>query len=255
MKKILTVLFCMTMITTIFAQRGRGSGEVKWLSLSIKGGFGGSLLYNKDVMSDKNVKLNFSPAYSFGGRFGITYGDHVGINIEPTISNFGEVYSISDNTNGVVPYVKTQKLKSFDLFVSLRYISDYGFYVEAGPQFSTMKSASVKNDPSNLLFTDENSVNDYKTNFADKFTSIAAGMGFAAINGDRVQLFIGLRGAYAFGDLNPDYHVLNDGVYHPTTTFTAKTSPITLKLMAELNYFFGFWGDATCGKGRMMFFQ
>ena len=254
MKKIVLMLLCILSVACSYAQRGhngRGNGEVKWLSLAIKGGYGGSTFFNKDVMADQNVKLNFlSPSYSYGGRFGITYGDHISLNIEPQFSSFSQEYNIGD---GVEPYTKTQKFKSLDYLVSLRYVNAYGFYFEAGPQFSTLKSASVKNSKSGT-FTE--GTQPYMQNFADKFTSIAAGLGYALYNGDRFQVNLGLRGSYVLGDFDPNYYVLNDGVYHPAgTTFTAKTSPFSLKLMAELNYFFGFWGNATCGKGRLMFFQ
>ena len=254
MKKLISVFVISLIISSAFAQRHGGNGEIKWLSLAIKGGYGGTVFFNQDVMDDKNVSVNYlSPSYSYGGRFGITYGDHIGINVEPLMSGFSQEYSIND---GVQPYNKKQKFTSFDLFVSLRYINDYGFYFEAGPQFSTLKTAVVENDIDGA-FTDENSVNDYKTNFAEKFTSIGAGLGFAAINGDRIQLFVGLRANYTLGNFvtNSSYYVLQDGVYNPTGSFTAKTSPLTYKLMLELNYFFGFWGDANCGRGRLMFFQ
>ena len=254
MKKIVSLVLICLFISSAIAQRHGGNGEVKWLSLSIKGGYGGTVFFNQDVMSDQNVSVNYlSPSYSFGGRFGITYGDHFGINIEPLWSGFSQEYSINNGTN---PYNKTQKFTAFDLFVSLRYISDYGFYVEAGPQFSTLKTASVDNDIDDS-FTDGNPLNEYKSNFAEKYTSIGAGLGFAAINSDRLQLFVGLRANYSLGNFveNSSYYVLNDEVYSPSGTFTAKTSPFTYKLMLELNYFFAFWGDASCGRGRLMFFQ
>jgi hypothetical protein len=254
MKKIVSLILISLAISSAIAQRHGGNGEVKWLSLAIKGGYGGTLFFNQDVMNDQNVSTNFlSPSYSYGGRFGLTYGDHFGLNVEPLMSGFSQEYSIN---NGTQPYIKKQKFSSFDLFVSLRYISDYGFYAEIGPQFSTLKTASVENDIEGA-FTDENPLNEYKTNFAEKYTNIAAGIGFAAINGDRLQLFVGIRGSYAIGNFeeNLDFYVLNDGVYNPGINFTAKTSPFTLKLMLELNYFFAFWGDASCGRGRLMFFQ
>jgi hypothetical protein len=251
MKKFISVIILSLIISSLFAQRG-GRGQVKWLSLAIKGGYGGNLLLNKDIQNDANVKVNYlSPHYSYGGRFGITYGDNIGINVEPLWSGFNQEYTIK----AASPYIKTQKFKSMDIFVSLRYITNYGLYIEAGPQFSTLKSATVKNDKDDA-FT-ETQLGEYKSNFAKKYTSVAFGVGFAAINGDRLQLFVGLRANYGLGNFvdNSSFYVLNDGVYHPQYTFSAKTSPITYKLMIELNYLFGFWGDATCGKGRLIFFK
>jgi hypothetical protein len=251
MKKLISVIIISLIFSSLFAQHD-GRGQVKWLSLAIKGGYGGNLLLNKDIQNDANVKVNYlSPHYSFGGRFGITYGDNIGINVEPLWSGFNQEYTIK----AASPYIKTQKFKSMDIFVSLRYITDYGLYVEAGPQFSTLKSASVKNNIDGA-FT-ESQLSEYKSNFAKKNTSVAFGVGFAAINGDRLQLFVGLRANYGLGNFvdNSSFYVLNDGVYQPQYNYSAKTSPITYKLMLELNYLFGFWGDATCGKGRLIFFK
>jgi hypothetical protein len=253
MKNLISFIILSLIISSTFAQRHGGNGEIKWLSLSLKGGYGGSVLLNKDVLNDDSVSVNFlSPHYSFGGRFGITYGDNFGINVEPLWSGFQQEYSLK---GGGQPYTKTQKFTSFDLLFTLRFITDYGFYLEAGPQFSTLKTAEVENSIDEA-FT-ENQLSDYKTNFAQKNTSLAFGLGFAAINGDRLQLFVGLRANYGFGNFveNGSFYVLNDGVNQPSYASTAKTSPITYKLMLELNYFFGFWGDATCGRGRLIFFK
>ena len=255
MKKIFLFLFTILTVTT-YAQRHRasGNGEIKWLSLAVKGGFGGTMLFNNDVSSDDNVSQDFlSPSYEFGGRFGITYGDYIGLGVEVLSAGFSQDYSISDGI--VVPYTKKQKFTTMDFVVALRYTSPYGFYFEAGPKFSTLKTASVENSVE-ANFTDE-LVNDYMTNFTEKHTSIIAGLGYALYNGDRFQVNLGLRGSYGLGNMqeNENYYVLNDGVYMPQGSFSAKTSPFTLKATLELNYTFGFWGDASCGRGRLMFFQ
>ena len=254
MKNVL-ILFFSLLVTTGFAQRHGGNGEIKWLNFSVKGGYGGTMLFNSDVSSDGNATQDFlSPSFEFGGRFAIGYGDFVSIGVEVLSAGFGQSYSINDPN--MQAYDKKQKFTSFDILPTIRYTSPYGFYFEAGPKFSTLKSASVENSLDGA-FTDENSTQDYMANFTENFTSVVAGLGMAIHNGDRLQLTIGLRGSYALGDFveNENYYVLNDNVYRPQGSFTAKTSPFTLKLMLEVNYIFGFWGDASCGRGRLMFFQ
>ncbi len=255
MKNVL-ILFFSLLITTGYAQRHRGNGEIKWLNISAKAGYGGTMLFNSDVSSDGNVTQAFlSPSYEFGGRFAIGYGDFVSLGVEVLSAGFGQTYSINPpNEQG---YDKTQKFTSFDILPTLRYTSPYGFYFEAGPKFSTLKTATVENSVDGS-FTDENLPQDYMLNFSEKFTSVVAGLGMAVHNGDRLQVNLGLRASYALGNFteeNPDYYVLNDGVYIPEGSHTANTSPFTLKLMLEVNYIFGFWGNASCGRGRLMFFQ
>ena len=254
MKKITILILLLFVTSVIYSQKRskkRGS-VVKWLSLELKGGYGNSLLINSTTMTDENIAMDFfNSAYSYGGRFGITYGNNLSVSFEVLSSAFSQNYDINDNTN---IYLKTQEFKSLDYLALIRYTSDYGFYFEAGPKFSTLKSATIKNSE-NFNFTNENN---YIDNFNEKYTSIAAGLGFAVFRTDRLNINLGLRGSYVFNDFvkNANFYAVNDGVYRPDiTTGTSSTNPLSVKVMLGVNYFFGFWGDASCGRGRIMFFQ
>lgn len=251
MRKIVFVLIVLLLSTSLYAQKRRGS-TIKWISLAVKGGYGNSILFNQDVSADANTNLDYlSPAYNIGGRFGLTFGDNFGVYIEGLSSGFKQSYDINTGTDS---YTKTQEFKSFDIVLDLRYTSDYGFYVEAGPVFNNLKSALETNTIDGTIPRDN-----YVDNFADKYNSLMFGLGFAAFRGDRLSVNVGLRGTYALGDFVEDpgsFYVLNDGVYHPTNIGTgAATNPFSAKIMLEVNYFFAFWGDASCGRGRLIFFQ
>ena len=251
MKKISLLLFLLSFTFLISAQR-RGSSTIKWLSLEVKGGYGTTILFNSDVAAENDVSMDyFSGAYNYGGRFGITFGDYVGVFVEGMLENFKQNYNIIPG-EPLLPYVKTQSFKSLDWIFELRYTNDYGFYVEAGPVFSTLKSAEETNDQ-NYGFIPRN---DYIENFSKKNTGLMFGFGFALARTDRLNISLGLRGTYMFGDFvtNDNFYVLNDGVYSGTST-NAATNPFSIKLQFGVNYFFGFWGDASCGRGRLMFFQ
>jgi len=257
MKKIILILAVLLLSTSIYAQRSKKRGStIKWISLAVKGGYGNSILFNADVSADPNVTINYlSPAYNIGGRFGLTFGDNFGVYLEVLSSSFSQEYEISPVS--VVPYVKKQEFKSLDMILELRYTSDYGFYVEAGPVFHTLKSASETNSDESLVFTPNRDEN--LDDFADKYNSLMFGIGFAAFRGDRLNVNVGLRGTYALGDFVVDpgsFYVLDDGANYPPPASTgAATNPFSAKIMLEVNYFFAFWGDASCGRGRMMFFQ
>ncbi|MEN8119520.1 MAG: outer membrane beta-barrel protein [Bacteroidota bacterium] len=251
MRKIVFVLVILLLSINLYAQkRAKKRGTtIKWISLAVKGGYGNSILFNQDVFADDNTTINFlSPAYNFGARFGLTFGDNFGIYVEPLLSTFKQDYDINTGTDS---YTKTQKFKSFDILLNLRYTSAYGFYVEAGPVFNSLKSAEETNSIDGITR------NNYIDNFADKYKSLMFGLGFAAFRGDRLSVNVGLRGTYALGDFVEDptsFYVLNDDIYRATGT-NAKTNPFSAKIMLEVNYFFAFWGDASCGRGRLMFFQ
>ena len=253
MKKIVFILVVLLLSTSLYAQRRKKRGStIKWISLAVKGGYGNSILFNSDVTADDNVNLNYlSPAYDIGGRLGVTFGDNFGVFFEALSSNFSQEYDIKDGTTS---YIKTQEFKSLDMILELRYTSDYGFYVEAGSVFNNLTSATETNSEQ-LAFVPNRDEN--LDDFAGNYNSLMFGLGFAAFRGDRLSVNVGLRGNYALGDFVKDsgsFYVLDDGVYNTTGTGAA-TNPFSAKIMLEVNYFFAFWGDATCGRGRMMFFQ
>ena len=253
MKRIILVVTILILTTSIYAQRHKKRGTtIKWLSVELKGGYGNSMLLNSDVSAENNVTVNgLSPAFNIGGTFGITFGDNFGVFVEGLSSSFTEEYDIKPEVG--TPYQKTQEFKSFDIVMALRYTGDYGFYVEAGPVFNSLKSATETNSISGSFFPRDDNLN----NFAEKYNSMMFGLGFAAFRGDRLTVNVGLRGTYALDGfvVNPSsYYVLNDGVYNGEETGAA-TNPLSIKVMLGVNYFFAFWGNASCGRGRIMFFQ
>jgi len=252
MKKFGLVVLLLLILFSAQAQRGKrgSSSTIKWFSLAVKAGYGNSVFLNTEIKNDKNVVFEyFTPSYFYGGRFGFTYGEFVGISFEYLNSAFGQKYEPQLPT----PYTKEIKLKSTDMLVLFRYTNEFGFYLELGPKFSTLKSADITSTSASVVIP-----TNPKEKFADKFTSVVFGLGFMPYRGERVTLSLGVRGSYATNTImaNESYFLLNDpGGYSLGTYTNNKTNPLTLQVALELNYFFGFFGDATCGRGRLMFFQ
>lgn len=249
MKQLIFILAALILSTSVYGQRRKKRGTtVKWISLTLKGGYGNSILFNSDVSADENANFDYlSPAYNMGGSLGMTFGDNVGVFFEGLSSTFKQNYDIKNATS---VYTKTQEFKTMDIGIALRYTSDYGFFVEAGPVFNVLKKATETN--TTTIAQRDN----YIGNFTSNYNSLMFTMGFAAFRGDRISVNLGLRGTYAFGDFveNSDFYVLDDDVYKGPHTGAA-TNPFSAKVMLEVKYFFAFWGDATCGRGRIMFFQ
>ena len=253
MKKINLLILFLFVALSINAQHRKKSSMIKWLSFEVKGGYGTTILFNSDVSSEENTNMDhFSGAYNFGGRFGITFGDYVGIFVEGMSEHFKQEYELIPG-EPLLPYTKTQDFTSMDWLFELRYTNDYGFYVEAGPVFSTLKSAEESNDEDYQFLPRDN----YIQNFSEKNTGLMFGLGMALARSERITLSLGLRGTYMFGDFveNDNFYVLQDGVYMPASNTGASTNPFSIKIMLGFNYFFGFWGNASCGRGRLMFFQ
>ena len=248
MKKIILFVFVVLMAVNVAGQRRRT--PVNWLSIAVKGGFGNSVFINQDITNDANVTQDYmSLSKVMGLRFGITHGDYVGISIEGMKSSFEQKLILNNPT----PYIKTTSFTSIDIAALFRYTSDYGFYFEAGPKFVRLDSVSERNSITGK-FLPTDSLFGYYT---DRPKSFIVGLGFSAMRTDRVTLTLGVRGTYMLDNFeaDPNYFVLNDGLYIPDYVPNAETKPFTMQVLIELNYFFGFWGDASCGRGRLMLFQ
>ena len=94
-------------------------------------------------------------------------------------------------------------------------------------------------------------------NYTSKFTSLVLGFGFAVYKNERLDVNLGARFAYSFTDFTPgySYNIVDDGYYIPTDDILTATNPLSVRGILEVNYYFAFWGDATCGKGRLMLFK
>lgn len=246
-KSIVLVVLILFTSTFSFSQRRRTPTTVKWFSLAAKAGVGNSFFINSDHLSDVNVEPNmFSLSYTYGGRFTFTYGDYLGFGTDFLFSGYNQKYNIR---NGDIVYDKDIHLKTFDLVPFFRYTAATSAYVELGAKISNIKSVSEENSITenfNLLTTDM---------LEPKFTGAILGFGLALARTERVEVNLGARISYAFTDLSPNHNITDDGFYVPDYTMSASTNPFSIQALFEVNYFFAFWGDASCNRGRLSFFQ
>jgi hypothetical protein len=250
MKKILLIAAaCLLAFNFSFGQR-RGQ-TIKWFSLAAKAGVGNSLFINSKLMSDPNVNLNyFSLSQSYGGRFTFTYGDYVGFGTDVLYSTYTQDYSIKTDAES---YDKTLSLQSLDIAPFFRYTAATGVYVELGVKISNVKSVSVSNSNNSLTFFDR----DFGSYYETKFNSAMFGLGLAIFRTDRIDVNLGIRGSYSLTDVLPDrtFNIVADGVYVPDYIMDKTTNPLAVQAILEVNYYFAFWGDASCNRGRLSFFQ
>ena len=256
MKKIFLILISFVLVANVSTAQRR-SQTIKWFSLAAKAGIGNSIFLNTDLIKDSNVGLNyFNISQSYGGRFTFSYGENLGFGSDVLFSTYGQEYTINNidtirNIN--VVYDKKITIKTIDIVPFFRYSGSMGGYVEIGGKFSTITSVSESNSIS------ENFINSdvIASYYEPKFTSVIFGFGTALYKTERIDINIGARIAYSFTDINPNrnFNVVNDGFYVPDYTITNTTNPFSVQAILEVNYFFAFWGDASCGRGRFMLFQ
>ncbi len=251
MKKF-TFIICILLITSLHIDAQRRTQTIKWFSIAAKGGYGNSILLNIDNITDRNVVFNFfTPSYTFGGRLTFSYGERIGFGADVLYASFGQKYTVNNNND---VYEKNLDIKALDIFPFFRLSGTRGGYLEIGPKFTSVKSLTMKNSIENPMFLPTDKIAE---NYSLKFTSLVFGFGVALYKNDRLDINIGPRFAYSFSNFTPghNYNVVNDGYYMPENKIVTPTNPLSVQGILEINYFFAFWGDATCGKGRLMFFK
>jgi hypothetical protein len=249
MKKF-SFLFAAFILSVLYTDAQRSSQNVKWLSLAGKACLGNSYFLDVDHIEDKNLTMNyFSLSQSFGGRFTFTYGERAGIGADVLFSAYNQKYEIQVDSTSVNN--KNIKLNTLDIMPFFRFTGYNTVYFEIGAKLSTIKKLSETNSMSGLY----RSTDELMTHLEPKFTSAFLGFGGALYKTDRLDVNLGLRLAYSFTDVAPGYNILNDNVYVPNYTNDFSLNPISVQAVFEVNYFFAFWGDASCGRGRLMLFK
>lgn len=251
MKKTVFIIFAIAVIfQNVDAQRR--TQTIKWFSIAAKVGYGNSVLLNVNNIEDKSLSFNYlTPSLSYGGRFTFSYGEKIGFGADVLYSSFGQQYTINNNEN---IYDKEINIKSLDILPFFRFTGEKGGYAEIGGKFSNVKSIDVTNSVNENFTQNSDNIDE---NYAPKFTSLVLGFGLAVYKNERLDINLGTRFAYSFTDFTPgySYNVVDDGYYLPPKDILTPTNPLSIQFILEVNYYFAFWGDATCGKGRLMLFK
>ena len=250
MKNLLFILpFLFISINNIEAQRR--TQTIKWFSLEAKAGVGNSIFLNSDIMNEQKIEFDYlSLSQSYGGRLTFSYGESLGFGVEVLSSSYGQKYTVTnlaDDTN-----IKKLQLKSLDILPFFRYTGSTGGYIELGAKISNVKSITEANSNSLAIVR-----NDIATYYEPQFSSAVLGFGIALYKSERIDVNLGARFSYSFKDISPYsiFSVVNDSFYSPTYIKKASTNPLSAQAVIGVNYYFAFWGDATCGRGRLMLFQ
>lgn len=245
----LSFLIVTVFLSTIFGQRR--TEYIKWFSIAAKATAGNSVLLNTDIIDDPNISPDYlTPGYSYGGKFTFSYGNNHHFGLEYMAATFGQKYGM---TAPAASYTKIVNMKATELTPLYRYMGGSGAYVEAGLKFSTFKSITGSNEGVNTARY-EGDILDY---YQPSFNSGIFGFGLTFQLHQRVHLSGGFRFAYSFTDIAPEetFYIADDYIYTPDYVPSASTNPVSARFTLEINYFFAFFGDASCGRGRLMFFQ
>jgi hypothetical protein len=262
MKKILLII---TILALFFNSEAQKSQMIKWLRIAPKASVGTSMLLNSNTFADKSIEEKYwNMSTAFGGSLGLGIGDYLEFYVESNFVKFGQSYHLQvERTNGNdESYHKSLAFTALNTGVLMRWITDMGGYFEVGPTFTSLKSTEVKND---ALVLEKPTFED----FNHSYINLSVGFGQAVFRSERLFVLVGARinfspvSFYLPRDLYPDATYFKDDIYNignlryePNThDVQGKTMPVSGFLTLEVNYTFGFWGNARCGRGRLMFFQ
>ena len=264
MKKFLAITLLLFVGLQLFSQHKRHE-FIKWLHIAPKAGYGTSMLLTMNSFTDKSAEQKLlNPGYNLGGSLGVSIGDYLGFYAEAGTQSFGQRYNMqiqegtSVDNSTTYSYLKSFDAKAFQITVMMRYISDLGGYFEIGPTFKKIKSVVVSNSE------EYGQVDATQDDFITQYPGLAVGVGQAVFRSERLNLLVGARLTFSPQDfvLNQKF-ILDDHVYNSQNLLYDplqydeynKTMPITGYLFFEVDYIFGFWGNASCGRGRLMLFQ
>ncbi len=257
MKRLSIILLLILFSIQIYAQRTKTRKHynvAQWYSFAFKGGFGTSYLINKNIGEDVNVVSEFfTPSYSAGARIGVSFGDNFGIFFESLYYSFGQSYELSKFRPKKFVYNKRVELTSIDYALLLRYAGGSGRYFEIGLKKSSLLTAKITNSIENPNFYPTDSIlNAFYKNYNNMFV----GVGLALSRKPRTEFNVGLRFNFALSNIISNENlIMDDGLYQPIYKEHKSMKPVTIHLMAEYNYYFGFYTQATCGKSGAKFFE
>lgn len=262
MRRIILLLVLLTLASSVFSQRRgrRSKGLLTWFSFAPKAGFGNSIFINSNMLSDNNLEYDFlTSSYFYGGSLGLAFNYNFGLNFEMTWGKIGQDVDLKEPE----AYTKEFAMNTSDIAIMFRYTSDFGSYVEFGPRFQTLNSLDVTNSttlPSSIILDEAN-----KDRYNEKFTTLTFGFGLALFRSEdaRFGISLGARINYTLDNIMKDEgtYFVQDGHYFPKIangdqyTSDATTNPLTIQVMLEINYLFGYYGTASCGKPGLKFFE
>lgn len=243
MRKVFVSLFFLTTII----------GNVKsqmWLDLGIKGGWGPTILINKNALDDKMFEHKISFGNVFGGKVGWNFNDDHEVTVDVMgVKNFQKYdYFIADSTGAAPKFEKSVTFSTLSIALCYRHNKD-GRHVEIGPVYNIVRKASGTNTHPDALNQDGT---DIKENLNPNFMSILFGFGGYFLGTENLGLTLGARFTYGLGDLISSEGRSRHYPYYSDYNPLSKTTPFTAMLVAELNLDFAYMAKAKCKNKRKL---
>ena len=216
-----------------------------WFDVGIKGGVGSGFLMNKTLNEDGRFGVTPGFNYFYGGKVGVNFGDFIGITFDVDYGKYSYGFTQAEvpGKTSTLTYKYKLGFNSLNLMPMIRYTKEAS-YVELGPQFSFVKNPLVEDE---AFPTVSQTTGDRINN---QLTGIVFGFGGHMIGNETISLMMGLRLNYVFSNLTSDTYEDTSFPFsnYSGITTSAKTSPINVQLVFEINYSLGYFVKASCGR-------
>jgi hypothetical protein len=214
------------------AQKKKSKDNPMWFNLEVKGGGGTSLLFNKNISGDKQIKTNpqLYPAYGIG--LGTHFTKSFAVQIEKCWSTFGQKYSYS---NGLPEQNLILTASEWGIFI--RKTSEGSGFIGLGFKTSHMSKVNI-----------DSTLQNFNSNLS--FINLEFGGPIWLTN--IFDINFNLRFGYGLNDIvsNKNYQ---PGAYQVYPSYK-QTSPVVIQLMVGLNWHVGYWATSNCKHTGFLFF-
>jgi len=204
-----------------------------WIDVSARGGWGPTLLINKNVFQDTDLTHKFSSGNTFGGRLGLNFGDEHSINFDISTVKFNQEF-----TSELITAPTTMSFSSTDFAFLYKRLLE-GRYMEIGPLFSRINSPNIQ-----------------EQNFG-----AILGFGRALIGNNRFSLNLGVRFRYIFTDILSTGVIPETGEsaeqFHFQRTYESheSTTPLSANIVLDVEWAVGVFRTSSCyGKRKFVSF-
>lgn len=209
-----------------------------WLDAGLKVSGGTGLLYNNNLINDREIQPVFASTYGIGGKFGFNFGEFHAITIDAMYSLSAQRNELKSENIDLVN--KRIAYNSADFFLMYRYNRNLN-YVELGAKYSLYQRFSQTLNGSNNEIVNEN--------FVDNMISPVLGFGYYMFNADAFTANLGFRLSYGLFDILSATGIENDFYVAPLAYDEyASTNPAFMEIVLELNFGLGQYAKSVCGK-------
>ena len=236
MKKTGFLFFCLCLSILVEGQT--------WLEIGGKALVGVTGYYNENIINDPEHDFNLNAAISYGGAFGINFGEVHGLSFEGLYGKHLQAVTFGDDFIGNQVRNEVQ-WSTFEAYLLYRLYSRTGLFLEAGPKMSFVREVTQEFGTIRL---------DVEGVYEDQYLSAVFGFGGLLAGSEFIALKMGIRLEYAIDDF-----VTNEGQalgypspYSSYETYR-ETHPFRGTVYLELTFPLGRLGKQKCGlRGFML---